>query len=170
MIRLFRTHLLRPYRGVLAAVVVLQAVQALASLYLPTLNADIVDKGILRGDDACIRSVGLAMLGVTLVQVAFSVAAVYCSARAAMSFGRDVRGDLFHRVHRIAKACQEVEPARADRGIRVIDRDLVEEGVDRATQGRQSGHGGSEVFIGHREDPGFDIRIHAPVDAADTLH
>src|SRR5690606_37737670 len=40
MIRLFRTHLLRPYRGVLAAVVVLQAVQALASLYLPTLNAD----------------------------------------------------------------------------------------------------------------------------------
>ena len=96
--RLLRSHLLRSYRGILAAVVVLQAVQALASLYLPTLNADIVDKGILRGDDAYIREVGLAMLGVTLVQVAFSVAAVYYSARAAMGFGRDVRGDLFHRV------------------------------------------------------------------------
>ena len=72
--------------------------QALASLYLPTLNADIVDKGILQGDNAYIRSVGLIMLGVTLVQVVFSVGAVYLSAKVAMSFGRDVRGDLFHRV------------------------------------------------------------------------
>lgn len=96
--RLLRSHLLRPYRGLLVAVVVLQAVQALASLYLPTLNADIIDKGVLGGDNAYIRSIGVAMLGVTLVQVVFSVAAVYCSARVAMSFGRDVRGDLFHRV------------------------------------------------------------------------
>ncbi|HET9609755.1 MAG TPA: ABC transporter ATP-binding protein [Acidimicrobiales bacterium] len=96
--RLLRSHLLRPYRGLLVAIVVLQAVQALASLYLPTLNADIIDRGVLRGDDGTIRSIGLAMLGVTLIQVVFSVAAVYCSARAAMQFGRDVRGDLFHRV------------------------------------------------------------------------
>jgi ATP-binding cassette, subfamily B, multidrug efflux pump len=95
--RLLRSHL-RPYRRVLLAIVGLQAVQALASLYLPTLNADIVDKGILQGDNAYIRSVGLIMLGVTLVQVVFSVGAVYFSAKVAMSFGRDVRGDLFHRV------------------------------------------------------------------------
>jgi ATP-binding cassette, subfamily B, multidrug efflux pump len=95
--RLLRSHL-RPYRRVLLAIVGLQAVQALASLYLPTLNADIVDKGILHGDNAYIRSIGLIMLGVTLVQVVFSVGAVYLSAKVAMSFGRDVRGDLFHRV------------------------------------------------------------------------
>ncbi len=95
--RLLRSHL-RPYRRVLLAIVGLQAVQALASLYLPTLNADIVDKGILQGDNAYFRSVGLIMLGVTLVQVVFSVGAVYLSAKVAMSFGRDVRGDLFHQV------------------------------------------------------------------------
>ena len=96
--RLLRSHLLRPYRRLLVAIVVLQAVQALASLYLPTLNADIIDQGILQGDNAYIRSMGVVMLGVTLVQVVFSVGAVYFSARVAMSFGRDVRGDLFHRV------------------------------------------------------------------------
>jgi ATP-binding cassette subfamily B protein len=96
--RLLRSHLLRPYQGLLIAIVVLQAVQALASLYLPTLNADLVDKGILQGDNGYIRSVGMVMLGVTLIQVVFSVGAVYYSARVAMGFGRDVRGDLFHRV------------------------------------------------------------------------
>ena len=96
--RLLRSHLLRPYQGLLIAIVVLQAVQALASLYLPTLNADLVDNGILQGDNGYIRSVGMTMLGVTLIQVLFSVGAVYYSARVAMGFGRDVRGDLFHRV------------------------------------------------------------------------
>jgi ATP-binding cassette subfamily B protein len=96
--RLLRSHLLRPYQGLLIAIVVLQAVQALASLYLPTLNADLIDKGVLQGDNGYIRSVGMAMLGVTLIQVVFSVGAVYYSARVAMGFGRDVRGDLFHRV------------------------------------------------------------------------
>jgi ATP-binding cassette, subfamily B, multidrug efflux pump len=96
--RLLRSHLMRPYRGLLVIIVVLQAVQALASLYLPTLNADLIDKGVLQGDNAYIRSIGMVMLGVTLIQVAFSVGAVYYSARVAMGFGRDVRGDLFHRV------------------------------------------------------------------------
>jgi ATP-binding cassette subfamily B multidrug efflux pump len=96
--RLLRSHLMRPYRGLLVIIVVLQAVQALASLYLPTLNADLIDKGVLQGDNAYIRSVGMAMLGVTVIQVVFSVGAVYYSARVAMGFGRDVRGHLFHRV------------------------------------------------------------------------
>jgi ATP-binding cassette, subfamily B, multidrug efflux pump len=98
LIRLFRSHLLRPYRGLLVAITFLQAVQALASLYLPTLNADLIDKGVLRGDNDYIRSIGGAMVGATLVQAVFSVAAVYYSARVAMGFGRDVRADLFHRV------------------------------------------------------------------------
>jgi ATP-binding cassette subfamily B protein len=95
--RLLRSHL-RPYGRLLALVVLLQAVQALASLYLPTLNADIIDKGVLAGDNAYIRSTGLTMLGVTLVQVVFSVAAVYVGSRVAMGFGRDLRNELFHRV------------------------------------------------------------------------
>jgi ATP-binding cassette subfamily B protein len=95
--RLLRTSL-RPYRRLLAAVVLFQAVQALALLYLPSLNADIIDEGVLAGDDAAIRRLGLVMLGATVVQVVFAVAAVYCGARVAMSVGRDIRSDLFHRV------------------------------------------------------------------------
>ena len=95
--RLLRSHL-RPYRGLLATVVLLQAVQALALLYLPTLNADIIDRGVLAADNGYIRRLGLVMLGVTLVQVMFAVAAVYCGARVAMGLGRDLRGELFHRV------------------------------------------------------------------------
>jgi ATP-binding cassette subfamily B multidrug efflux pump len=97
LLRLLLSHL-RPYRGLLAAVVVLQAVQALSTLYLPTLNADIIDHGILPGDDGYIRTTGALMLGVTFVQVAFAIAAVWCGARVAMGFGRDVRNELFHRV------------------------------------------------------------------------
>jgi ATP-binding cassette subfamily B multidrug efflux pump len=97
LIRLLRSHL-RPYQGLLVAIVALQTVQALATLYLPTLNADLIDKGVLAGDDDYIRSTGVTMLAATLVQVVFSVAAVYYSARVAMSLGRDVRSELFHRV------------------------------------------------------------------------
>ncbi len=97
LIRLLRSHL-RPYRRMLLAIVALQAVQALASLYLPTLNADIIDKGVLAGDNQYILSIGADMLGVALIQVVFSVGAVYLSAKVAMRFGRDVRGGLFHRV------------------------------------------------------------------------
>ena len=95
--RLLRSYL-RPYKWLMLAVVVLQGIQAVASLYLPTLNADIIDRGVLKGDNGYIRSIGLAMLGMTLVQVVFAVAAVYCGARLAMAMGRDVRSALFHRV------------------------------------------------------------------------
>jgi ATP-binding cassette subfamily B multidrug efflux pump len=97
LIRLLRSHL-RPYGGLLILLVVLQAVQAGASLYLPTLNADIIDKGVLAGDNGYIRTTGLEMLLFTLIQVVFSVGAVYCGAKVAMAFGRDVRRELFHRV------------------------------------------------------------------------
>ncbi|GAA3735906.1 ABC transporter ATP-binding protein [Plantactinospora mayteni] len=95
--RLLRTYL-RPYGRPLTAVVLLQLVGTMASLYLPSLNADIIDKGIARGDTGYIVSTGGWMLLVTLAQIACSIAAVYFGARTAMSFGRDVRGAIFHRV------------------------------------------------------------------------
>ncbi len=95
--RLLRTHL-RPYRRLLVLVVILQAVQTIATLTLPTLNAKIIDNGILKNNQAYIRMTGLVMIGFTFVQVCFSIAAVYFGARVAMGFGRDVRGSLFHTV------------------------------------------------------------------------
>jgi ATP-binding cassette, subfamily B, multidrug efflux pump len=98
LIRLLRSHLLRPYRTTLLIVLALQSVQAIASLYLPSLNADIIDKGIVAGDTGYIWRTGGFMLLVTLIQILFNVAAVFYGSRAAMGFGRDVRDDLFHRV------------------------------------------------------------------------
>jgi len=97
LIRLLRVHL-RPYRKPIALVVVLQLVQTLATLYLPTLNADIIDTGVVRGDTGYILSTGGVMIAVSLVQIACSVTAVYFGARTAMALGRDIRGALFDRV------------------------------------------------------------------------
>jgi ATP-binding cassette subfamily B protein len=97
LIRLLRTYL-RPYYRPLLAVVALQLVSTMANLYLPSLNADIIDKGVAKGDTAYILSTGGWMLLVTLAQIACSVAAVYFGARAAMSFGRDMRSAIFHKV------------------------------------------------------------------------
>jgi ATP-binding cassette, subfamily B, multidrug efflux pump len=89
---------LRPYSRWLAAVVVLQLVGTVASLYLPTLNADIIDNGIAKGDTGYILGTGGWMLAVTLLQIVCSITAVYFGARTAMSFGRDLRGAIFRRV------------------------------------------------------------------------
>jgi ATP-binding cassette subfamily B protein len=97
LVALLRTYLVR-YRKALLAVVALQFVQTMATLYLPSLNADIIDKGIATGDTDYIWSHGGLMLAVTLIQVVFAIAAVRYSARAAMGFGRDVRSGLFHQV------------------------------------------------------------------------
>ncbi len=95
--RLLRTYL-APYRATLLLVVVLTVVHTSATLTLPTLNADLIDQGVLRGDNGYIRSTGAVMMAFTAVQLVFSGAAVYYGARTAMTFGRDVRTDLFHRV------------------------------------------------------------------------
>src|SRR4051794_33139638 len=97
LIRILKQHL-APYRGQLTLVVLLQFVGTMAALYLPSLNADIIDNGVARGDTAYIMHTGAVMLGVSLVQIVCSVAAVYVGARTAMSFGRDLRSALFHRV------------------------------------------------------------------------
>jgi ATP-binding cassette subfamily B protein len=95
--RLLRAHL-RPYARLLGLVVALQAVQATAALLLPTINARIVDRGVLPGDVGFIRREGAVMVLVTLVQGTFAAAAVYYGARVAMGFGRDLRASLFHQV------------------------------------------------------------------------
>src|SRR5688500_6418616 len=97
LVRLLRAHL-RRYRRLLLVLLVLQSVQAIAGLYLPFLNADVIDKGVMRGDTAYIWRMGGLMLAVTVVQLIFSIGAVYLGSRAAMSFGRDIRDALFHRV------------------------------------------------------------------------
>jgi len=97
LIRLLRTYL-RPYTNLMLAVVALQLVSSLANLYLPSLNADIIDKGVAKGDTNYILATGGWMLLVTLVQIACAIAAVYFGAKSAMSFGRDVRSAIFHRV------------------------------------------------------------------------
>ena len=97
LMRLLRTYLSH-YRRWIAAVIVLQGVQTIAVLFLPALNAKIIDNGVLAGDTAYIWRMGAVMLGVTVVQVVFAIGAVYYGARTAMGFGRDVRRDLFHRV------------------------------------------------------------------------
>ncbi|HEY0450837.1 ABC transporter ATP-binding protein [Actinophytocola sp.] len=95
--RLLITYL-RPYRRELTAVLVMQLIGTIASLYLPSLNADIIDRGISTGDTGYIMSTGGWMLTVTLVQIVCSIIAVYFGARCAMAFGRDVRSAIFHRV------------------------------------------------------------------------
>jgi ATP-binding cassette subfamily B protein len=101
LIRLLRTYL-RPYQGPITLVVVLQLVQTLATLYLPTLNADIIDGGVVKGDTGYIVRIGGWMLAVTLVQIVCSAAAVYFGARTAMALGRDVRAGIFAKVQELS--------------------------------------------------------------------
>jgi len=88
----------RPHWPLLLGVLVFQLAQSIASLFLPTLNADIIDNGVAKGDTGHILALGAVMLGVSLLQVACSIAAVYLGARLAMAYGRDVRTAVFHRV------------------------------------------------------------------------
>ncbi|MET3962499.1 ATP-binding cassette subfamily B multidrug efflux pump [Marmoricola sp. OAE513] len=97
LVRLVREYL-APYKKQLAIVVALQFVGTMVMLYLPILNADIIDKGVVFGDTGYIVRHGGLMLAVSLLQVVCSVTAVWFSARTAMSFGRDVRAGLFHHV------------------------------------------------------------------------
>jgi ATP-binding cassette subfamily B multidrug efflux pump len=97
MIGLFRTYL-RPYAGPLVLVLTLLLIQALGNLYLPDLNADIINNGIARGDNDYILRTGALMLGVTALLGVAAVIGVYWGARVAMGFGRDVRSATFAKV------------------------------------------------------------------------
>jgi ATP-binding cassette subfamily B protein len=97
LIRLLRSHL-RPYKRPIGLLVLLQLVQTIAALFLPTLNADIIDNGVIKGDTGYIIGLGGTMIGVTVVQVCCAVGAVYFGAHTAMSVGRDLRASVFDRV------------------------------------------------------------------------
>ncbi|MGB3484210.1 MAG: ABC transporter ATP-binding protein [Mycobacterium sp.] len=98
MLQALLRQYVQPYRRLVAAVMVLQVVSTLASLYLPTVNAAIIDDGITTGDTATIVELGLVMLAVTALQVVCAVGAVYFGSRAGMGFGRDLRSAMFHHV------------------------------------------------------------------------
>ncbi|GAA4012268.1 ABC transporter ATP-binding protein [Allokutzneria multivorans] len=95
--KLLRAHL-GAYKRPLLFVVLFQLAQTLAALYLPTLNADIIDYGVVKGDTGYILRIGAVMLAVSLVQVVCALGAVYYGARSAMGLGRDIRAAVFHRV------------------------------------------------------------------------
>ncbi len=97
---------LRPYWPLLLLVVLFQALQSLANLWLPSLNADIIDQGVATGDLGYIVMIGGIMLAVTLAQIICAIVAVYFGARLAMAFGRDLRGAIFAQVGRFSE--QEV--------------------------------------------------------------
>ncbi|ANZ16973.1 ABC transporter ATP-binding protein [Streptomyces noursei] len=97
LVRLARAHL-RPYRRSISLIVLLQLIQTLATLYLPTLNADIIDNGVVAGDTGYIFRVGGFMIAVTVLQIACAIGAVYFGARTAMALGRDIRAAVFDRV------------------------------------------------------------------------
>ncbi|MGW0141431.1 ABC transporter ATP-binding protein [Streptomyces calvus] len=97
LIRLLRAFL-RPYQRPIALLVLLQFVQTCATLYLPTLNADIIDRGVVEGDTGYILSYGAVMIGVSLAQVVCNIGAVYYGSRTASALGRDVRAAVFDRV------------------------------------------------------------------------
>ncbi|MDQ0748274.1 ATP-binding cassette subfamily B multidrug efflux pump [Streptomyces africanus] len=97
LIPLLRVHL-RPYKRPITLLVLLQFLQTCATLYLPTLNADIIDQGVVNGDTGYILGYGAVMIGISLVQVVCNIGAVYYGARTASALGRDVRAAVFDRV------------------------------------------------------------------------
>jgi ATP-binding cassette subfamily B protein len=97
LIKLLRSHL-APYKRLLLAIVGFQIIQVSATLTLPTITARIIDNGVLRGDQPYIWKWGSVMVVFALIQVVFSIGAVYFGGKVAMSFGRDLRKNLFHKV------------------------------------------------------------------------
>jgi len=101
LLPLLRTYL-APYKRPIAIVLFFQLVQTLANLYLPGLNADIIDDGVVVGDTGFIVRTGIVMLAITLLQVLCTIVAVYYGARTAMALGRDLRAAVFGKVETFA--------------------------------------------------------------------
>lgn len=100
MIKLLKR--LTVYKWAVLAVLVLVFAQSMSDLYLPTLMADIIDKGVVTGDTAYIWKIGAVMLGITGVGALAAVAASYYSSKASMGLGRDIRRQVFNHVERFS--------------------------------------------------------------------
>src|SRR5262245_59618310 len=101
LLRLLRTYL-RPYKRPIAALVLLQLAATLASLFLPSINGRIIDRGVATGDTRYVLVMGGVMVAVAAVQIACSIGAVFFGARVAMAYGRDLRSGIFHHVGRLS--------------------------------------------------------------------
>jgi len=91
-----------PYTPYFIAVLVLQALSTAATLYLPSLNAKIIDEGVSQGDVDFIWRTGGIMLAVAFAQVITAIGAVWCGSRTAMGVGRDLRGEVFRHVNSLS--------------------------------------------------------------------
>ena len=169
LIRVLRTYL-RPYGSWLTAVVVLQLFGTIASLYLPTFNADIIDYGIVRGDTAYIVRTGGWMLLMTLGQIACSVAAAYCGARVSMSFGRDLRAALFRRVMGFSgrEVAQFGAPSLITRGTNDVQQVQMLVAVSSSVMISAPIMGVGAIIMAVREDPGLSwlLGVSVPILAA----
>ena len=103
MIPLLRRYL-APHKKVLIVISVLLLLQAIGTLILPSLNADIINQGVVVGDTAFILQTGAVMLAVSILVGIATVIAVYFSARTAMRVGRDMRADVFRNVEKFSVA------------------------------------------------------------------
>ena len=103
MKRLLVTYL-KPYWKLIVVVVVLVFGQSIANLYLPSLNASLINNGVQNGDTGYILRIGLYMLGVALLMGICSIFSVYWASRVAMGMGRDVRSSLFRKVQSFSQA------------------------------------------------------------------
>ena len=101
LIGLLKTYL-RPYKKSVAAVLVLLLIQAIANLYLPNLNADLINNGVAKGNVSYIWKIGAIMLGASALIMCASILLAYLSARVAMAFGRDLRGGVFQAVEKFS--------------------------------------------------------------------
>jgi ATP-binding cassette, subfamily B, multidrug efflux pump len=169
LIRLLREHL-RPYGRGLLAVAVFQLVATIASLYLPTLNADIIDLGIVKGDTAYILRTGGWMLLLTVGQIAFSVAATYFGARASMCFGRDLRAALFRRVMEFSgrEVARFGAPSLITRTTNDVQQLQMLVAVSSTTMISAPIMGVGAIIIALREDPGLSwlLGVSVPILAA----
>lgn len=95
-------NFLRPYRGMIAVVIILVFLQSLTDLYLPTLMADIVDIGVIKGKLDYILQIGLLMLSIAAIGIICSISASYFSAKVAGQFSKDIRERLFHHVEQFS--------------------------------------------------------------------
>ncbi|WP_104087326.1 ABC transporter ATP-binding protein [Arthrobacter sp. GMC3] len=98
LVRLSLRHA-KPYWAWIVAVLVLQLISTIAALYLPSLNAQIIDQGIAKGDTDFIWSTGVTMVMVCFVQVVSAIGGIYFGARTAMAIGRDLRREVYYRVN-----------------------------------------------------------------------
>jgi ATP-binding cassette, subfamily B, multidrug efflux pump len=169
LIRLLREHL-RPYARGLLGVAVFQLLATIALLYLPTLNADIIDLGIVKGDTGYIVRAGCWMLLMTLGQIAFSVAATYYGARTSMCFGRDLRATLFRRVMGFSgrEVARFGAPSLITRTTNDVQQLQALVAVSSTTMISAPIMGVGAIIVAIREDPGLSwlLGVSVPVLAA----